>query len=198
MLRKRDDNLEEQPADLHRDLAQQQGWLSGTSLQERKHQNSQRRDPSWSLDHDHGPHRHEVASLVRGHLTDIRVLFVLTTDLIPRGCVTPPVIHNWWEEAEQDFDRIDGLDEVPAEVQETVKRALQQGHVDDADFDGVCCRSLLISSFRIEYLTNSFTGRRMQPLHRQVETRHVPHGEGEGCLEGEFRHQCTGDLVTTC
>ena len=51
--------------------------------------------------------------------------------------MTPPVIHNWWEEAEHDLDRIDGLDEVPEEVQETVKRALQQGHVDDEDWAGV-------------------------------------------------------------
>lgn len=57
--------------------------------------------------------------------------------------MTPAVIHNWWEDAEQDYDRIDGLDEVPEEVQETAKRALQQGHVDDADFAGVCCRSRL-------------------------------------------------------
>jgi hypothetical protein len=64
-------------------------------------------------------------------------LISFTTDLISRGCVTPSVIHNWWEEAEHDLDRIDGLDEVPEEVQETVKRALQQGHVDDEDWAGV-------------------------------------------------------------
>jgi hypothetical protein len=68
----------------------------------------------------------------------------LKTDLVHRGCVTPPVIHNWWEEAEHDFERIDGLDEVPAEVQETVKRALLQGHIDDEDFAGVCSCFLLI------------------------------------------------------
>ena len=65
-------------------------------------------------------------------------LISFITDLLPRGCVTPPVIHNWWEEAEHDYERIDGLDEVPEEVQETVKRALQQGHVDDEDWAGVC------------------------------------------------------------
>lgn len=59
--------------------------------------------------------------------------------------MTPTVIHNWWEEAEHDFERIDGLDEVPKEVQEQVKRALQQGHVDDEDFAGVCRRSFPLS-----------------------------------------------------
>jgi hypothetical protein len=33
----------------------------------------------------------------------------------------------------------------------------------------------------------------MQPLHRQVETRHVPQPDREGCLEGTFRWQCTDD-----
>lgn len=75
--------------------------------------------------------------------------------------MTPPVLHNWWEEAEQDFDRIDGLDEVPEEVQKKVKRALQQGHVDDADYNGVCCRSSLLAhqAFGIECLKINFPGR---------------------------------------
>ncbi|GAB7329565.1 hypothetical protein MBLNU13_g01326t2 [Cladosporium sp. NU13] len=52
------------------------------------------------------------------------------------GCVTPPVLHNWWEAAEHDFELIDGLDTMPEDAQEKVKRALQQGHVDDDDFNG--------------------------------------------------------------
>lgn len=33
---------------------------------------------------------------------------------------------------------IDGLDTMPEDAQEKVKRALEQGHVDDDDFNGVC------------------------------------------------------------
>lgn len=36
-----------------------------------------------------------------------------------------------------DMDMVDGYDELPDEVQEKVKRALEQGHVDDADWNGV-------------------------------------------------------------
>jgi hypothetical protein len=32
---------------------------------------------------------------------------------------------------------IDGLDVMPADAQEKVKRALEQGHVDDDDWNGV-------------------------------------------------------------
>lgn len=60
------------------------------------------------------------------------------TDTRNRGCVTPPVLHNWWEAAEHDFELIDGLDTMPEDAQEKVKRALEQGHVDDDDFNGVC------------------------------------------------------------
>ena len=59
------------------------------------------------------------------------------TDIRNRGCVTPYVLHNWWEAAEHDFELIDGLDVMPADAQEKVKRALEQGHVDDDDWNGV-------------------------------------------------------------
>ncbi|KXL47114.1 hypothetical protein M433DRAFT_152997 [Acidomyces richmondensis BFW] len=52
------------------------------------------------------------------------------------GCVTPEVLHNWWENAEKNLDLIDGYDTLPFEVQERVKNALEQGHVDDEDWNG--------------------------------------------------------------
>jgi hypothetical protein len=62
-----------------------------------------------------------------------------------RGCITPYVLNNWWETAEKNLELIDGYDELPEDAQEKVKRALEQGHVDDEDFNGVClviCHSL--------------------------------------------------------
>ena len=41
-----------------------------------------------------------------------------------------------------DMELVDGYDELPADVQAKVKRALEQKHVDDDDFNGVsmnCC-----------------------------------------------------------
>ncbi|KAF2208079.1 hypothetical protein CERZMDRAFT_19825, partial [Cercospora zeae-maydis SCOH1-5] len=52
------------------------------------------------------------------------------------GCVTPTVLHNWWETAGEDLDLIDGYDDLPADAQEKVKRSLEQGHVDDEDWNG--------------------------------------------------------------
>lgn len=36
-----------------------------------------------------------------------------------------------------DMDLVDGFDTLPADAAETVKRALEQGHVDDDDWNGV-------------------------------------------------------------
>lgn len=36
-----------------------------------------------------------------------------------------------------DMEMIDGYDELPPAAQEKVKRALEQGHVDDDDWNGV-------------------------------------------------------------
>lgn len=57
-----------------------------------------------------------------------------------RGCVTPEVLHNWHEKAEGDMELIDGYDELPEDAQDKVKRALEQGHVDDEDWKGVRIR----------------------------------------------------------
>lgn len=53
-----------------------------------------------------------------------------------RGCVTPVQLENWWEIAEQDVGLIDGYDELPDDAKAKVKRALEQGHVDDEDWKG--------------------------------------------------------------
>ncbi|KIW08030.1 uncharacterized protein PV09_00974 [Verruconis gallopava] len=52
------------------------------------------------------------------------------------GCVTPQVIENIKNLIEGDLSMFDGYDELPAEEQERVKRAIDQGHVDDADWRG--------------------------------------------------------------
>lgn len=47
------------------------------------------------------------------------------------------MLQNWKDKTGGDEDLIDGLDELPTEAQEKVKRALEQGHVDDEDWKGV-------------------------------------------------------------
>lgn len=47
------------------------------------------------------------------------------------------VLHNWWDKADHDLELIDGYEELPAEAQEKVKRALENTHVDDEDWNGV-------------------------------------------------------------
>ena len=52
--------------------------------------------------------------------------------------MTPTVIHNWYESADGDMEMIDGYEDLPADAQARVKRAFEQGHVDDEDWNGVC------------------------------------------------------------
>lgn len=52
---------------------------------------------------------------------------------VPRGCVTPKQIENLIEVSGGDTDMVDGYDELPAEFQESVKFALENGHIPDAD-----------------------------------------------------------------
>lgn len=47
------------------------------------------------------------------------------------------ILSNWKDTSGGDMDLIDGYDELPADAQEKVERALQQGHVDDEDWKGV-------------------------------------------------------------
>ncbi|PYH74776.1 uncharacterized protein BO88DRAFT_400450 [Aspergillus vadensis CBS 113365] len=56
------------------------------------------------------------------------------------GCVTPKIIANMvetvGEEGERDWSALDGYDELPEDLQEKVRRAIEQGHVDDEDWKG--------------------------------------------------------------
>ncbi|KAH4004167.1 hypothetical protein HBH70_064230 [Parastagonospora nodorum] len=52
------------------------------------------------------------------------------------GCVTPKQIANLIESSGGDTDMVDGFDEVPAEYQEKVTFALENGHVPDEDWKG--------------------------------------------------------------
>ena len=54
-----------------------------------------------------------------------------------RGCVTPEVLRNWKNTCEMDMELVDGFDSLPEGDQEKVKRALEQEHVDDDDWNGV-------------------------------------------------------------
>ena len=49
---------------------------------------------------------------------------------------------NWKETVGDDMDLVDGYDDLPAEVQDKVKRCLKQVHVDDDDWNGVICPHL--------------------------------------------------------
>lgn len=52
------------------------------------------------------------------------------------GCVTPTVLKNWWEAAGEDLTMVDGYEELPEDAQEKVRKALEEGHVDDDDWNG--------------------------------------------------------------
>ena len=51
--------------------------------------------------------------------------------------MTPQVLNNWKETSEMDMDLVDGYNELPEWAQQKVKRALEQLHVDDDDWNGV-------------------------------------------------------------
>ncbi|KAI9688665.1 MAG: hypothetical protein M1822_001022 [Bathelium mastoideum] len=50
------------------------------------------------------------------------------------GCVTPQVLANIQDTIDGDYELVDGLDELPPELQDKIKRAIEQGHVDDEDW----------------------------------------------------------------
>ena len=81
-----------------------------------------------------------------------------------RGCVTPEVVNNWRENSGMDMDLVDGYDGLPEWAQEKVKRALEQIHVDDDDWNGVsisgnCIRLLRLIKLRILNATGSILTR---------------------------------------
>lgn len=60
-------------------------------------------------------------------------LLASTFTNVSRGCVTPKQIENLIEVSGGDTDMVDGYDELPAEFQEKVKFALENGHIPDED-----------------------------------------------------------------
>ncbi|BAE60938.1 unnamed protein product [Aspergillus oryzae RIB40] len=58
------------------------------------------------------------------------------------GCVTPRIIaslnENLGDGDEKDYEQLDGFEDLTPENQEKVKKALEQGHVDDDEWKGVC------------------------------------------------------------
>ncbi|KAL4907979.1 hypothetical protein BDW74DRAFT_148340 [Aspergillus multicolor] len=56
------------------------------------------------------------------------------------GCVTPKIIGNVidaiGEGDDQDFDLLDGYEDLPSDLQEKIKKAVKQGHVDEEDWKG--------------------------------------------------------------
>ncbi|KAL8738274.1 MAG: hypothetical protein Q9181_000909 [Wetmoreana brouardii] len=52
------------------------------------------------------------------------------------GCVTPAQLAGIQDALEGDMEMFDGYEELPADLQEKVKQAVDQGHVDDDDWKG--------------------------------------------------------------
>ncbi|KAL8785965.1 MAG: hypothetical protein Q9213_003041 [Squamulea squamosa] len=52
------------------------------------------------------------------------------------GCVTPQQLSGLQDKLEGDVDMLDGYEELPEDCQEKVKRAVENGHVDDEDWRG--------------------------------------------------------------
>ena len=94
------------------------------------------------------------------------------TRLTPaRGCVTPKVIASLKESVdeesgegeERDYTAIDGYDEIPENFQEKFRKALEQGHVDDSDWNGVCFLFLLLSCLGVMHANCRLQGCRNEP-----------------------------------
>jgi hypothetical protein len=66
-----------------------------------------------------------------------RVLNKNCADVMVRGCVTPKQIENLKAAIEDDLELFDGYDELPEAEKEKMRRALEQGHVDDEDWKWV-------------------------------------------------------------
>jgi hypothetical protein len=75
-----------------------------------------------------------ACNIVTGKQTSLAVSAIVNLD---RGCVTPKVIANVNEYIEGDLDLLEGYENLPEDIQVKVKRALDQGHVDDEEWQGV-------------------------------------------------------------
>lgn len=71
------------------------------------------------------------------------VHFICSNCMIPklmyefRGCTTPKILANIKENI-NDYDDVDGYDELEPEHKKMIEEALEAGHVPDADWRGVC------------------------------------------------------------
>jgi len=54
-----------------------------------------------------------------------------------RGCVTPQIVENMKDLADNDLDAVDGYDDLPADLQEKIKYAFEHDHIADEDWKGV-------------------------------------------------------------
>lgn len=74
-----------------------------------------------------------------------RIIKYITELIAYRGCTTPLVLSHLVKAVfekdnltgDENFDEVDGYEELPEDYQETVRAALIQGHVDDDDWKGV-------------------------------------------------------------
>jgi hypothetical protein len=72
----------------------------------------------------------------------------LALTVLCRGCVTPKQFSNIiqsLEDAGMEAKDLDGFEELSEENQEKIVNAIEAGHVDDADWKGVCYLLLPVS-----------------------------------------------------
>lgn len=72
-------------------------------------------------------------------------------DFVFRGCVTPKIVGNIndliGEGDDKDLDMLDGYEDLSPEIQQKIERALDQGHVDNEDWNGVSCFFIPLTTF---------------------------------------------------
>lgn len=90
-----------------------------------------------------------VSSIILHFRKNVRLPDSLLTHLGDRGCVTPQILHNWKETCGMDMELVDGYEEIPDDAQKKVKRALEQEHVDDDEWNGVSVVSDRVSLPRL-------------------------------------------------
>jgi hypothetical protein len=93
---------------------------------------------------------------------------------------------------------IDGLDALPEDAQEKVKRALEQGHVDDDDFNGVRLISLdsdpwLVSNFSTsqDLECNRWNGKKSQGMFLTAKQKEALEVSLSIILLGHLPHELT-------
>lgn len=94
--------------------------------------------------------------------------------------MTPAQVANLIEESGGDTDMVDGYDELPQDMKEKVDFALENGHVADEDWKGVCTATTTAT-----YECSISTGCRVQQTWRQ----RLP---GQGTQESEGQERAGG------